>query len=293
MIESGDNDNVNNISPANKLNTGGIMNRDKDNTSSGRHSVDSGSSTDEEEADDNNGEQGEEEEEDSEDNQDKDEDEEEGEKNHTAEGVDNDDLSCDEQDDETEAQTGRTTRATESTSNKHLTNSDVHVTGNKEESRKLSTVGCGNKRKSSSPSKSIASVLPTKIFKGSGDMCKNGQKGKKKTIKTSGKTNRKQTTYNNSSNLNRGRSLASGVNQTNGGGGAMLSVPTSMVPPLNVIDGAMQQQQQQGGQQGGGGPQLTQAAFAAATAALATAAAAAGMPVNQLLSQVGVFHKCA
>lgn len=33
-------------------------------------------------------------------------------------------------------------------------------------------------------------------------------------------------------------------------------------------------------------PQLTQAAFAAATAALATAAAAAGMPVNQLITQV-------
>lgn len=37
---------------------------------------------------------------------------------------------------------------------------------------------------------------------------------------------------------------------------------------------------------GGQSPQLTQAAFAAATAALATAAAAAGMPVNQLITQV-------
>ena len=37
---------------------------------------------------------------------------------------------------------------------------------------------------------------------------------------------------------------------------------------------------------GGQSPQLTQAAFAAATAALATAATAAGMPVNQLITQV-------
>lgn len=37
-------------------------------------------------------------------------------------------------------------------------------------------------------------------------------------------------------------------------------------------------------------PQLTQAAFAAATAALATAATAAGMPVNQLITQVSTVN---
>lgn len=309
LIESVDNDNVHSISSAaNKLNTGGggcSRLAEKDNTSSGRHSLDSGSSTDEEEGEDNNADQGEEEE-DSEDNQDKEEEEgeeEEGEKNHRNEGADNDDLSGNEDDeDESEAQTGRTTRATESTcsANKHSVTAEGAASGNKEESRKLSTTGCGNKRKSSSPSKSIASVTPAKMFKGSGDIGNTSLKGKKVTTKTSGKACRKQATPTSNSCLSRGRGGGGGGASQPNGVGAMLSVPTSMVPPATLIDGSMgpgvlgngmQQQQAQGGQAGGGGPQLTQAAFAAATAALATAAAAAGMPVNQLLSQVGVPHK--
>ena len=66
---------------------------------------------------------------------------------------------------------------------------------------------------------------------------------------------------------------------------AAAAAAAASLPSVNGSSGGS------GGGNGQGGPQLTQAAFAAATAALATAAAAAGMPVNQLITQVSSSNR--